>query len=375
MPTLGLVRLRHMSATTGASAAIAGIRRLSTLGLPAPEVIPPMLQRLHGAVASASNSFHWVDADGRPTDWFGEPPYLPEVARLSADLQCIAHAASTLPAHRVFGSGRRAVRRTPLPPDFHDSDAYRRLWQPRGIHHALEAVVDDGRRPLGVLVLYRGPRDPDFAPEDLETVSALLPLFARACGGPPAYDGERAAASPPTFAVVGLDGEVRHADSEARLRLALALHPCLNHRSCRRGCAAADAGVTAQLGSICAALPADPRQTTTLHLRSPWGRFTLRAQRLQPVHGDGAPLVGIALEHEVPLLVAVDAALERSALSPRQRELCLMLVEGGSYAAAGARMGISEQTAISYARVIFAKLGARSREELLHRLLLAPRLA
>jgi DNA-binding CsgD family transcriptional regulator len=36
-------------------------------------------------------------------------------------------------------------------------------------------------------------------------------------------------------------------------------------------------------------------------------------------------------------------------------------------------MGISEQTAISYARVIFAKLGARSREELLHRLLLAPR--
>lgn len=363
------------AATAAASIAIAGIGRLSALGLPGPEVIPPMLRRLHGAVASATNSFHWVDADGRPSGWFGEPPYLPEVVRLSADLQHGARGAPTLPAHRIFGSGRRAVRRTPLPPRFHDSEAYRRAWQPRGIHHALEAVVDDGRRPLGVLVLYRGPHDPDFAPEDLETVSALLPLFARACSGAPAYDGERAAASPPAFAVVGLDGEIRHAGADARLQLALALHPCLNHRSCGRGCATADAGVSAQLGSICAALPTDPRQATTLRLRSPWGRFTLRAQRLQPVHGDGAPLVGIALEHEVPLPVAVDAALECSALSPRQRELCLLLVEGGSYAAAGARMGISEQTAISYARVIFAKLGARSREELLHRLLLAPRLA
>ena len=362
-------------AATVAAAAIAGIRRLSALGLPGPEVIPPILWRLHGVVASATNSFHWVDANGRASGWFGEPPYLPEVARLSAELQHGARGAPTLPTHRVFGLGRRAVRRTPLPPDFHDSEAYRRVWQARGLHHALEAVVDDGRRPLGVLVLYRGPRDPDFAPEDLETVSALLPLFARACGGPPSYDGERAAASPPCRAVVGLGGEIRHAGADARLRLALALHPCLNHRSCGRGCATADAGVTAQLASICAALPADPRQTTTLRLRSPWGQFTLRSQRLQPVHGDGVPLVGIALEHEVPLPVAVDAALERSALSPRQRELCLLLVAGGSYAALGERMGISEQTAISYARVIFAKLGARGREELLHRLLLAPRLA
>jgi DNA-binding CsgD family transcriptional regulator len=355
------------------TAAIAGIRRLSALGLPAHEAIPPMLRRLHDAVGSTSNSFHWVDADGEATGWFSEPPYLPEVARLSAESLRNPLGAPTLPAHRVFGAGRRAVRRTPLPPDFYCTETYRRLWQPRGIHHALEAVVDDGRRPLGVLVLYRGPGDADFAPQDLETVSALLPLFARACHGPPAYEGERAPASPPTFAVVGLSGEVRHAGAEARLRLALALHPCLTPRSCGRGCAAADAGVTAHLGSICASLRADPRRTTTLRLRNVWGQFTLRAQRLLAVHGDDAPLVGIALVHEVPLAVAVDAGLERSALSPRQRELCLLLAQGCSYAAVGERMGISEQTVISYARVIFGKLGARGREDLLRRLLLATR--
>jgi DNA-binding CsgD family transcriptional regulator len=357
------------------TAAIAGIRRLSALGLPAQEVIPPMLRRLHDAVASTSNSFQWVDACGEATGWFSEPPYLPEIARLSADLLRGPQGTPVLPAHRVFGAGRRAVRRTPLPPDFHRSETYRRLWQPRGIHHALEAVVDDGLRPLGVLVLYRGPGDADFAPQDLETVTALLPLFARACHGPPAYDGERAAASLPAFAVVGLSGDVRHADAGARLRLALALHPCLNHRSCGRGCAAADAGVTAQLGSICASLRADPRRTTTLRLRNSWGQFTLRAQRLQAVHGDDAPLVGIALEHQVPLAVALDAGLERSPLSPRQRELCLLLAAGCSYAAVGERMGIAEQTAISYARVVFGKLGVRGREDLLRRLLLATRSA
>lgn len=364
-----------LSARAKASAAIAGIRRLSALGLPGHEVIPPMLRRMHGVVGSATNSFHWVDADGRPSGWYFEPPYLPESARLVAEMQNGARGTPTLPTHRVFGAGRRAVRRAPLPADFHGSEAYRRTWQPRGIHHALEAVVDDGRRPFGVLVLYRGPDEPEFAAEDLEAVSALLPLFARACGGPPSYDGERAPATPPAFAVVGLDGEIRHAGADARLQLALALHPCLNHRSCGRGCATADTGVTVQLAAICAALPVDPRLATTLRLHSPWGRFTLRAQRLQPAHAEGVPLVGIAVEHEVPLSVAVDAALDASALSPRQRELCLLLVAGGSYAAVGARMGISEQTAISYARVIFAKLGARSREELLHQLLLAPRLA
>ena len=133
-------------AATVAAAAIAGIRRLSALGLPGPEVIPPILWRLHGVVASATNSFHWVDANGRASGWFGEPPYLPEVARLSAELQHGARGAPTLPTHRVFGLGRRAVRRTPLPPDFHDSEAYRRVWQARGLHHALEAVVEDGRR-------------------------------------------------------------------------------------------------------------------------------------------------------------------------------------------------------------------------------------
>lgn len=353
------------------AAAIAGIRRLSALGLPAHEVVPPMLRHLHGAVASATSSFHWVDTDGETIDWFSEPPYLPEVARLSAELQ---RSAPTLPAHRVFGAGRRAVRRVPLPPGFHSSEVYRRVWQPRGVHHALEAVVDDGRRPWGVLVLYRGPQDADFASHDIETVSALLPLFARACIASPAYDGERAPASPPAFVVVGLDGEVRHAGPDSRLRLALALHPCLNHRSCGRGCATADAGVRARLASICATLPADPLLALTHHIRNRWGHFTLRAQRLPPVHGDGASVIGIALEHDVPLPVAVDAALERSTLSPRQRDLCLLLVAGGSYAALGTRMGISEQTAISYARVIFRKLGTRGREELLHRLLLAPRL-
>jgi DNA-binding CsgD family transcriptional regulator len=364
-----------MSAAAAATAAIAGIGRLSALGLPGHEVIPPMLRRLHGAVASATNSFHWVDVDGRPSGWFGEPPYVAEVARLSNEFQRDARGAPALPAHRIFGAGRRAVRRTPLPPRFHDSEAYRNAWQPRGIHHALEAVVDGGQRPLGVLVLYRGPDDPDFEPQDLETVSTLLPLFARACSGPPSYDGERAAASPPAFAVVGLDGEFRHAGPDARLRLALALHPCLNHGCCKRGCANADAGVTAKLRSMCAALPAAPQQTTTLRLRNAWGHFTLQVQPLQPVHGESTSLVGVAIEHEVPLPVAVDVALERSALSPRQRELCLLLVAGCSYAAVGERMGISEQTAISYARVIFAKLDARCREDLLRRLLLAPRSA
>lgn len=354
-------------------AAVIGIRRLSGLGLPAREVVPQMLHRLHGAVASLTNSYHWIDADGRLIDYYAEPPYLPDVARQARGAVPGAMPAPAPAPHADDPPEARPVRPPALPPRFHDSEPYRSLWRPRGVHHALEAIVSDGHRPLGLLVLYRGASDPQFSQQDIDTVTALRPLFARACAGSATYDGERAPATPPVFAVIAADGEVQHADAEARLALALALHPCLNLRSCGRGCARADAGVTQHLQSLAAALQADPLQPAMLRVRNHWGQFTLRAHRLQSVRRGAAPLIGVALEHEVALPLAVDAALERSALSSRQRELCMLLVQGCSYAAAGEQMGISEQTAISYARVVFHKLGAHNREGLLRRLLLASR--
>ena len=328
-----------------------------------------MLRHLHAVVGSCTSSFHWLDGSGRPDSHFDEPPYLPDIARLAFGNVDGAPKLPTLSPHWPAGSRRGAVRRTPLPARFHDSDAYRRLWLPRGIHHALEAVVEDGRRPLGVLVLYRGPRDEDFASSDIATLSGLLPLFARACQGSAPYDGERVSVSPPAFAVMGMDGVIRQGSPDARLMFALALHPCLNQRSCGRGCTRSDSGVAMQLQSICAALSGGPSQSTTLRIRNRWGQFTLRAQALNPLSGAAAPQVGVMLDHAVPMPVAVEQALQNSELSLRQRELCLLLASGSTYAAAGRRMGITEQTAISYARVVFGKLGARSRDDLLHRLL------
>jgi DNA-binding CsgD family transcriptional regulator len=362
-----------MMAASKHASVVAEIRHLSGLGLPGHEVIPELLRHLHDLIPSFTNLFDWVDAEGRIVDYYTEPPYLPEVARRYFDEYYNPRERDVLPPYPAQTRGARGVIRRRLPLGFYESDFYREIWRPRGVHHCLEAVVRDRERPLGVIVLYRGESDPDFTRDEARILEDLLPYFARAIKGPAAWRGARAAAARAALLVSDERGEIRNADRQGRLWLALALHPCLNRRTCGAQCSRADEGISVRLAALCRELQCSLSRTATLQLTNQWGRFSLHAHWLEPTAADGERLIGITVEHEVPLPVAIGAALDVSSLSPRQRELCLLLAEGLTYAEIGERMGISEQTAISYARVVFQKQGAHGREELLRGLLFRPR--
>jgi DNA-binding CsgD family transcriptional regulator len=354
----------------GHSAAIAEFRHLCALGLPSHEVVPQLLRHLHELIPSATNLFDWVDADGRIVDYYTEPPYLPEVARRYFDDFYNAREGEALPPYSAHVRAASGVRRAPRSPRFYESEFYRQIWRPRGVHHCIEAVVRDGERPLGSVALYRRADEAEFSAAEVASLQALLPYFARALKGAGDYCGARALAAPPALVMASAGGAIRYASAEGRLRLALALHPCLNRRACGAACSGADEEIAAQIASLAAELRLRPASGASLHRTNRWGRFSLNAQWLESDSPAGEPLIGITVAHEVPLPLAIGAALVRLPLSPRQRELCLLLAQGSTYAEIGARMGISEQTAISYARVACQKLGVHGREDLLRCLLL-----
>jgi DNA-binding CsgD family transcriptional regulator len=355
--------------SAGHSAAVAEFRHLCALGLPSHELMPQLLRHLHGLIPSATNLFDWVDADGRIVDYYTEPPYLPEVARRYFDDFYNARESEALPRYSAHVRAASGVRRAPGSPRFYESDFYRQIWRPRGVHHCLEGVVRDGDRPLGTVVLYRRADEAEFSAAEVACLQSLLPYLARALRDDGDYRGARAPAAPPALVAASAGGEVRHASAQGRLLLALALHPCLNRRAC--GDCARDAARTApQVALLAAELQARPEGSAALQRTNQWGRFSLHAQWLEPDDPCGERLLGLTITQEVPLPVAIDAALAHSPLSPRQRELCLWLAQGLTYGDIGRRMGISEQTAVSYARVVCGKLSAHGREDLLRCLLL-----
>jgi DNA-binding NarL/FixJ family response regulator len=54
---------------------------------------------------------------------------------------------------------------------------------------------------------------------------------------------------------------------------------------------------------------------------------------------------------------------ERTALSPRERDILALVAEGLSYRYVGERLGLAQQTVKSYMRDIIARLGVHSRHE------------
>jgi DNA-binding CsgD family transcriptional regulator len=55
-------------------------------------------------------------------------------------------------------------------------------------------------------------------------------------------------------------------------------------------------------------------------------------------------------------------------LSPREADFCLLLAAGHSRPEIAERLGVSEHTAITHGRSVYAKLGVHNRVELLDRL-------
>jgi DNA-binding CsgD family transcriptional regulator len=81
-------------------------------------------------------------------------------------------------------------------------------------------------------------------------------------------------------------------------------------------------------------------------------------------------LVSIAPSKEAPPVVDAvpDAFAERFALSPREREMVLLIARGLSNKEIGAELGIAMTTARTHIYNLFQKVGARSRIELLRKL-------
>lgn len=326
-----------------------------------------LLEELHRLIPSARNLFDWTDAEGNLVRYYFEGPIDQEVARLYFEEFHNAKEGQAMTGFREAVTGRAHVQSAAEldTPEFRRSALYNEIWRPQGLDSRIEAVVRgiDGR-PLGSLVLYRGPRDPPFTADDESLLGRLVPYVSRALETPPQAVREYTAAAAER-AVLSLSsaGELLHLSRDAHKMLMLA-HGGISPASVSSAPRVADFPT---LSALCHQLRRHDEQRSTgvtLTLENSWGRFHFDGQVLVPVH-DSLPVILVTIERYGSRAMGLRRALTRLPLSNAQREVCILLHAGQTQREIANALGVAVSTVSDHVRSIHTRLDVHSTQELI----------
>jgi DNA-binding CsgD family transcriptional regulator len=343
------------------------------LELPALSLVPVLLEALHDVVPSSRNLFDWTDDDGQLLHYFIEGPVDEAVARHYFDEFHNRREAEVMPAFDSLTRAPAGVRSAAEldHPAFFASALYNEIWRPQGMKYRMEAVLRGSRGQLiGSLVLYRGPGDRCFTPQDETRLHSLLPMLSGALErntlpAEPLRHVPRPGAT--QTLLIGADGRVCHASAGAR-RLLMLARGGINRQGLEAPLEVLAGPLLQPLLRALHGQPGTPPQTV-VHDNA-WGRFSLVATVLAPLPAVAMPgvpaasLVQVMLHWSEPHHQALQRAFRRLPLTAGQVAVCRELYQGLSQAAIGGRLGVSPTTVVDHARKLYRTLGVRSVMEL-----------
>lgn len=359
--------------------ALDALRALCSLGLRPELLVPAVLEALHALVPSLRNLFDWTDEQGRLVRYFVEGPIDAQIAQLYFDEFHNRREAEAMPAFE-------SLRRLPLGvrsadeldhPAFFRSALYHEIWRPQGLHRRLEGVVrGPGGQLLGSLVLYRGPGEPRFSPQDEQRLAQALPLLAAGlmAAGPArvALPDERhvPAAEPPETLLLTLQGEVCQASDGAQRLLLMAEGGASRETLARPLQALASRWLQMLLLRLRERADAGPAMLLapppSISHETPAGRFVATGQLLRSGSGGSSPppLALVTLQRLEPYRVALERVLRGLPLTAGQQAVCRQLAAGRTHAQIGQALGVAPATVIDHLRKTLRALDLRSGDEL-----------
>ncbi|WP_133155227.1 helix-turn-helix domain-containing protein [Kinneretia aquatilis] len=347
---------------------LAQLRTLCHAGLTPEAFVPALLEALHAVIPSYRNLFDWTDGCGRLLRYDIEGPVDTGIARIYFEHFHNRQEIDCMPAFESLRNEPSGVRgaRALMSPRFFNSALYSEIWKPQQLHSRIEAVVRGSMgQLLGSLVLYRGPKDPDFSREDEQALATLLPWVARGLQAAGQAPGDEPMLPSPDGAEVlllGPDGELRHASAGA-LRLLLLADQGLTPAAVTRPAP----GLRTQLQRLLGPLLEDGQgpggatsMSKSMTLINASGCVTAESQRLVPIEGQGSePLMQISLRRMEPLSVALYRTLRRLPLSAAQIRVCAGLYRGLSSAEMAQELDVAPSTVVDHVRKAYRALDVR----------------
>jgi DNA-binding CsgD family transcriptional regulator len=353
------------------SVALCDIRQICRLNLDGQSVIPAVLTALHGWVPSRMNLFQWVNESCQPSNLYLDAPTAIETGELYLDEFSDGRKHEAIPSlAEILRNSWKAENSLCDGPQLSRSSLYDPVYRPCPVHHHLRVPVRERDRPLGMLMLFRSRNDRPFSTQDEDRAAQVAPYIARALVAKPVPatsfidDGNNG------LIVIDVQGTIQHMSPRGRHLLYLAAHPRVVPGKTGNPL---DSPVWRGLRHLAQALVGNARgeavRPPVLPHENAWGKFLFHAHWLQPADAGTLDLIGVTVQHLVAMPIVLMQAMAKFPLSPKQKELCLLLGAGLPYNEIARRMGISPTTVTDYVGVIFAKLDVHSRDELLRKLL------
>lgn len=222
-------------------------------------------------------------------------------------------------------------------------------------------VFRDPQGMWGGMALYRDPTDPAFSDDEIDFLAGLSELFARGVrSGILARVARQPAAAPsgPAVVIVNAADEVVQLSLGAQERLAQ-----LNSRAGNLQPLA----MVLTVAVAARAVLADPaRPLPVMRVRATTGQWlVLHGSPLTGVGGSGGDVVVTIEEARPPEIVGLVVAA--FGLTPREREVTSMVLQGVDTKEIATTLHLSAYTVQDHLKSIFEKAGVRSRRELISR--------
>ena len=357
------------------AAVVAHIRHLCCLGLGAEAIMPALLKSLHDLVDSDSNAFFWVDQYDEITNFCAEKILPTEVMRLYFREFYDRQVGGFRSNIKHVAQLEHGINRASREPSFYQSDYYNLVWREHlNAHHAMYAVIQEQRRRLGQLSLYRTNKDKGFSKADEELLAQVTHYLAHAIAVGPKTNGHHSEyfdSKRVGMIILNAKGETQHLSEECKRLLFLASYPTISRQALLMTegelVPAALRQIAQHLQDIFSGKNAPP---PVWYIENCWGRFAFRAFWLDAERGTDHGLIGVTVQQQELLPLKLLSQLETLGLPDKQKHVILMLADGASYSDIAAQMNISRNTANYHVRQIYDRLQVHSRNDLLSKVLI-----
>lgn len=337
--------------------------------------MPALMQELHALVPSHANAFFWADARLQISNVYHPRVGAPAIALYlnefhnRRECEVVTGFAERLRHGRKVSSLYQMLKVSHA--EFYRHDYYNRVLRALDTYDFIRVAVREERVVLGEVVLHRARGEAAFSAQDEARLAALAPFIAHALTASGDLQCPLADSDDSGLIIVDLNGKPRHLSPRARQLLYLATHPTISAHTIRGGDLALPAGVIQLCKTLTGVFAGDEYAPAPKWIhRNAWGGFCFRAYWLNDGDPEVASLIGITVNHQEPLPLKFVRGMEKLPLSPRQMQLCLLMLGGHTYRAIAKRIDISERTAINHAQEVYAKLNVHNRSELVNKLML-----
>ncbi|NTV95928.1 MAG: helix-turn-helix transcriptional regulator [Thiobacillus sp.] len=332
-------------------------------------VLPNLLEALRSYIGFDINSLVFVNEQCAPVDSYTGTTRRPDLHALylskffvQLETRAMLSSSGLLLSHLDVDNTHLYGKR------YFNSDFYDIICRPVDLFHGIRLALRDGRRPIACLVLSRPPGSKPFMAADERRLIKAHPYLCHALSVRGGIEPSAMVDSGEVGLVVtDAAARIQYLSPEAGRLLQMALHPrgALGEFYYRRA-----QDLLRPLARRVAAIAAGADQPApALHLRNPWGEFSLRGYRLQSV-GDGMPaLLGIQVARHVPLPLKLLGLASVQALPEREKAICVLLAQQHTTASMARALDRSPHTVISQVRSLYARFGVSSRSALFDTLL------